>query len=63
MKLDQFLADIEARKAALGVEDTPAEVEALRNKGGRRTPKKRALMRRVEERARAAGVKPLKSYY
>ncbi len=63
MTLDQFLTDIKARKAALGMADTPAEVEAMRNKGGRRTPEKRELLRRVEERARAAGPKLLKSYY
>ncbi len=63
MTLDQFLADIKARKGALGMMDTPAEVEAMRNKGGRRTPEKRELLHRVEERARAAGVKPFKSYY
>ncbi len=60
---DQFLSGIKARKAALGMIDTPAEVEAMRNKGGRRTPEKRELLRRVEERARAAGMEPLKSYY
>ena len=63
MTLDQFLADIRARKAALGMIDTPEEVEAMRNKGGRRTPEKRELLRRIEKRARAAGVEPLKSYY
>ena len=63
MTLDQFLADIKARKAALGMIDTPAEVEAMRNKGGRRTPEKRELLRRVEERARTAGVELPKSYY
>ena len=63
MTLDQFLADIEARKAALGMTDTPAEVEAMRNKGGQRTSEKREFMRRIEERARPAGVVPLKSYY
>ncbi len=63
MTLDLFLADIKARKAALGMKDTPAEVETMRNKGGRRTPEKRKLLRRVEERARSAGVEPLESYY
>ena len=63
MTLEQFLSGIKARKAALGMRDTPAEVEAMRNKGGHRTPEKRELLRRVEERARAAGVQPLKSYY
>ena len=63
LTLDQFLSDIRTRKAALGMVDTPEAVEAMRNKGGHRTPEKRELMRRVEERARAAGVEPLKSYY
>ena len=63
MTLHQFLSDIKARKAALGMTDTPERVEAMRNKGGRRTPEKRELLRRVEERAREAGVETLKSYY
>ncbi|HEY0203760.1 MAG TPA: hypothetical protein VGC15_06405 [Acetobacteraceae bacterium] len=56
------MADIEARRAALGMKDTPAEVGTMRNKGGRRTPEKRELLRRVEGRSRAAGMEPLKSY-
>ncbi len=63
MTLDRFLADIKARLADLGMKDTPEEVEAMRNKGRRRTPEKRELLRRVEERARAAGLEPLKSYH
>ncbi len=51
------------RKAELGLEDTPERTEAMRNKGANRTPEKRELMRRVEERARKAGVLVLKSYY
>ena len=36
----------------------------MRNPGDRRTPEKRELLRRTEERARAAGRNvPLKSYY
>jgi hypothetical protein len=51
VQLERFLADVEARKASRGVvEDT----EALRNKGARRTPAKRELLRRAEERARTA---------
>ena len=63
MTLDQLLADIKARKAALGIEDTPEKVEAMRNKGGRRTPEKQELLRRIEERTRVAGIEPSKSYY
>ena len=53
----------EKRKAELGIVEDEAWVEALRNKGLNRTPEKRELMRRVEERARQAGVPVLKSYY
>jgi hypothetical protein len=61
--LKDFLAEVEERKRALGIVDTPESIEAMRNKGGQRTPEKRELLRRVEERARAAGLEPVKSYY
>ena len=61
--LATHLERVRARKAELGLVDTPERVEALRNKGTNRTPEKRELMRRVEERAREAGVPVLKSYY
>ncbi len=63
MTLSEFLAGVQARKAALGITDTPVETEAMRNKGGRRTPEKRELLRRAEARARAAEKTPVKSYY
>lgn len=64
MTLHQFLSGIRLRKAALGMADTPDEIEAMRNKGGRRTPEKRELLRRLEGRAREAGKElPLESYY
>lgn len=59
----EFLAAATARKEALGLTDTPDETEAMRNKGGNRTPEKREFLRRIEERARAAGRVPLKTYY
>ena len=61
--LRDFLARVEARKAALGMSDMPAATEAMRNKGARRTPEKRELLRRVEARAVAAGRRPVISYY
>lgn len=61
--LAEFLAGIRKRKAALGIEDTPEETDRLRNSGTRRTAKKRARLVRIAERARAAGVDPLKSNY
>ena len=61
--LRDFLAQVEARKAALGMSDTPAATEVMRNKGARRTSEKRELLRRVEARAVAAGREPVLSYY
>jgi hypothetical protein len=43
--------------------DTPAATEAMRNKGGQRTPAKRELLRRAAARARAAGRKPVIAYF
>lgn len=54
---------VSARKAVLGVLDTPSEVEAMRNKGSNRTPEKRELLRRVEGRARAAGLQPVTAHF
>ena len=53
--LFDYLEAVRARKAALGLADTPESVEAMRNKGGNRTPAKRALLRRAARRAKAAG--------
>lgn len=61
--LRDLLAQIETRKAALGMSETPAAVEAMRNKGERRTSQKRELLRRTTIRARAAGREPVVSYY
>jgi uncharacterized membrane protein len=54
--LQDFLAAIEARKAALCLTDTTAEIEAVRNAGGQRTPEKRALLRRALEQAEEARI-------
>jgi hypothetical protein len=58
-------ASIDQRKAELGLDliDSPERTEALRNKGMNRTPEKRELLRRSQERAIAAGVQPVKSYF
>ena len=47
ISLANLQQQVTARKAALDMLDTPAEVEAMRNKGGNRTPAKRELLRRV----------------
>jgi hypothetical protein len=61
--LRALVAGIEARKAAAGMIDTPAVVEAMRNKGARRTPEKRELLRRAETRAKAAGRQPIPAHF
>ncbi len=63
MTLNDLLSRIDERKRVLGLPDTLAVTEALRNKGGNRTPEKRALLRRAELRARQAGRKPVVSHY
>lgn len=63
LSLDIYLADVEQRKLALGSDESVQATDALRNKGGRRTASKRALLRRAEQRARAAGRVPVLSYY
>jgi len=61
--LRQLQEMIEARKAAAGLRDTPGATDALRNEGTRRTPEKRELLRRVEDRARAASREPVKARF
>jgi hypothetical protein len=61
--LRTLLERTEKRKAALGLVDTAEATEALRNKGARRTPQKRELLQRAEERAKAADLKATTSYY
>ena len=58
-----WLTRVRARKAELGIVDTAERVERLRNKGGNRTPEKRELMRRTDERALASGQVPVRSHY
>lgn len=61
--LEDFLEGIRQRKAELGIVDALERTEAMRNKGARRTEEKRAMLARVDERARQAGITPLKAYY
>jgi hypothetical protein len=60
--LSEFLADVSARKAQLGFDEGAMAVEARRNKGGRRTARKLAILQRTEQRARAALREPVVSY-
>lgn len=63
ISLSDHLGRVQRRKAALGIIDTPARVDALRNKGGGRTPEKRELLVRAAARARAIGREPITAYY
>lgn len=55
IKLTDHLAAVAARKAALGMVETPESVAGMRNRGERRTPAKRAMLREIAARAAAAG--------
>lgn len=61
--LSDLLAGIRERKAALGIIDTPERTEQMRNTGSRRTACKLAMLERIEKRARATGVTPLKGHF
>lgn len=59
-----YASQIDAKKTALraaGI-SLPTD-EAMRNSGRRRTPAKRELLRRIDERAAASGVRPVRQNY
>lgn len=58
-----YLVEAEERKRELGLTDETAVTEVLRNKGGARTPRKRVALERMEQRARAAGRKPVRAHF
>ena len=55
MLLTDFLADVSERKAELGPIDGTVSVEVCRNKGERRTARKRVILDRAAARAQVAG--------
>jgi hypothetical protein len=63
VKLFEYLEWAEERRAALAAAGLLPPDEALRNRGLNRTEEKRELLRRVEERAKAAGITTMKAYY
>lgn len=63
ISLSDLLDCIRRRKAELGIVETEERTDAMRNSGARRTPGKRAMLARIDERARDAGVTPLKARY
>lgn len=63
LALQDYLAQVEARKLEIGMTETDVDVQAMRNRGGNRTPAKRQLLASVDARARAAGVQRVASFY
>ena len=62
IKLDGYLDGVKARKAKLTLAEELV-VEICRNGGARRTPKKRAALKRAESRAKATGIQPIPANY
>lgn len=60
-KLADHIARVRARKAELGITDD--DIAKMRNSGLLRTPEKREFLRRIQERAIAAGKTPLPANY
>ena len=60
--LKDHLDDLKAAQDRAGITFTPEMVDALRNKGTRRTPEKRALLDEIQRRCREAGIEPVVAY-
>lgn len=56
ISLSDFLNGIRQRKGELRIVDTEEFANAMRNNGSRRTVRKRAMLARLEARARANGI-------
>lgn len=58
-----FVSEAEQRKRQLEIDESPEAVDAMRNKGRRRSPEKRAMLANASARARAAGRAAVPAYY
>lgn len=58
-----FVSETEQNKRRLGIDESSEAVDAMRNKGGRRTDSKRSLLAKAAERALSAGKAPIPAYY
>lgn len=56
LSLEDQAKMVDERKRLLGV--TAEQLALCRNRGARRTPEKRALLRRIQARAKARGREP-----
>ena len=61
--LSEHLSRVRDARERAGIVFAPDYVEELRNKGLRRTPEKRDMLRAIDERSRAAGLEPRMAYY
>jgi hypothetical protein len=59
--LSDFLATVAERRRVLGIDDEA--YARARNRGRRRTAEKRELLRRINRRARKAGLKPFEASF
>ena len=62
VEFESFWAENERRARELGLL-IPEMTDRMRNKGANRTLDKRELLRRMAQRARDAGVEPIKAYH
>jgi hypothetical protein len=58
-----FVSEAEQNKRRLGIDESSEAIDAMRNKGGRRTDSKRMMLAKAAERARSAGRAPIPAYY
>lgn len=56
MSIEEFIARKLAAREASGWTMTPEMTEAMRNRGGQRTPSKRALLAEIDRRSEEAGL-------
>ena len=63
LALQDYLAQVEARKLEIGMRETDADVDAMRNQGANRTEAKRQLLASVDGRAHETGSRKVVSYY
>jgi len=63
MDYEEYAAQMDLRKVELGIDESPEAIEALRNKGERRTESKRRLLQAALERSLASGLEPVACYF
>ena len=62
IQLSTYLSAVKARKAALCFDESADAVDVRRNKGGRRSARKREILANAADRAATAGTGKVISY-